>query len=227
MVISRRAYFGLLGLLILERGCELWLSRRNARRAYARGGVEVGRRQYPVMVGFHVLFIMACATEAKFRNPRLSPLVSWVALIGEAGAQALRYWAVATLSDRWNTRVIIAPDEPPITTGPYGYVRHPNYAAVVLEIACVPLIRGLWITATVFSAANALLLASRIRLEENALGDYYTAIFARRPRFIPDLLGGFRRQQFSPRQERDLRRRVGDVIQRLELLNPEDEQGPN
>ncbi|MBV8775308.1 MAG: hypothetical protein JO166_23690 [Deltaproteobacteria bacterium] len=185
MVISRRAYFGLLGLLILERGCELWLSRRNARRAISRGGVERGRGQYRVMVTFHVLFILACAAEARFRDQRFPQAVSWLALIGEAGAQTLRYWAVATLGDRWNTRVIIVPNEPPITAGPYRYVRHPNYAAVAVETACVPLIRGLLITATSFSAIDALLLASRIRLEEEALGASYEAVFARRPRFIP------------------------------------------
>jgi methyltransferase len=76
VVISRRAYFGLLGLIIGERISELWLSRRNARLALARGGIEVGHRQYRVMVAFHVLFIAACAVEAAFCDPRTPPYIS-------------------------------------------------------------------------------------------------------------------------------------------------------
>jgi methyltransferase len=185
MVISRRGYFGLLLLLVTERVYEVWLSRRNARRTFSRGGIEVGRGQYRAMVTFHVLFIIACAVEATFHRPRFPLSLTLIALIGEGGAQALRYWSVVSLGEHWNTRVIVVPNEPPVTAGPYRYVRHPNYAAVVLEIACVPLVRGLWITAAVFSAVNAVLLASRIRLEENALGDNYGATFVRRPRFIP------------------------------------------
>jgi methyltransferase len=185
MVISRRNYFLLLGLLVAERLFELRLSRRNARRAFSRGGVEVARGHYPVMVAFHALFFVACALEAQFRRRNCSSLLSSMALIGAAAAQALRYWSVATLGDRWNTRVIIIPDTAPVVTGPYRYVRHPNYAAVILELACVPLLRGLFVTAATFSAVNALLLIFRIRIEERALGDYYEAEFAGRPRFIP------------------------------------------
>jgi methyltransferase len=185
MVISRRVYLGLLSLLVCERVCELWLSHRNARRALERGGVELGRGQYRVIVVFHALFIISCAIEGRFREPGVPGLISRLALIGEAGAQALRYWAIISLGERWNTRVIIVPNEPLVTTGPYQYIRHPNYTAVVLEIACVPLIRGLLITAILFSAINALLLALRISLEERALGSCYQATFARHPRFFP------------------------------------------
>ena len=74
------------------------------------------------------------------------------------------------------------------TTGPYRYVRHPNYCAVVLEIACIPLIGGLVITAILFSLANAILLAFRIPLEERALGGSYQRAFAEHPRFLPSLV---------------------------------------
>lgn len=185
MVISRRCYFGLLLLLVAERLYELWLSRRNARRAFSRGGVEIGHGQYNAIVAFHVLFLVACAAEATFRSPQIPSSVTLIALIGEAGAQVFRYWSIASLGERWNTRVIAIPGEPPVTAGPYNYVRHPNYTAVVLEIACMPLIRGLWITAATFSAVNAILLTSRIRLEEGALGNSYKATFGARPRFIP------------------------------------------
>jgi methyltransferase len=189
MLISRRNYFGLLALVVLKRVCELALSRRNARRAVSRGAVEVGHGQYRVIVAFHALFMIACAVETTFRNPEVPAFIGRIALIGEAGAQALRYWSVATLGERWNTRIIAVANQMPITTRPYRYVRHPNYAAVVLEIACLPLVRGLLITAVVFSAVNALLLAFRIRLEETALGDTYQTVFVRRPLFAPRIHG--------------------------------------
>jgi methyltransferase len=188
MVISRRIYFALLAGLVIERLLELWLSKRNARRALARGGVELGRIQYRIIVVFHTLFIIACAVEATFGNSPFPRSLSVMALLGEAAAQVLRYWSVATLGENWNTRVIVIPNAPPVTSGPYRYIRHPNYAGVALEMACVPLIRGLVITAAVFSAVNAILLVFRIRLEEHALGESYRRSLGERPRFIPGII---------------------------------------
>ena len=109
----------------------------------------------------------------------------WLAFIGAIGAQGLRYWAIATLGERWNTRVIVIPGGSPVTRGPYRFVRHPNYVAVIIEMACVPLIHGAWLTAVVFSVANALLLRVRISVEEHALGAAYAQAFDAAPRFIP------------------------------------------
>jgi methyltransferase len=75
-----------------------------------------------------------------------------------------------------------------VTGGPYRYLKHPNYLAVALEIALVPLAFGSWGTALVFSAANAALLAVRIREEERALGEGWSRAFRGRRRLIP---GGF------------------------------------
>jgi methyltransferase len=110
-----------------------------------------------------------------------------VGLAGTIAGQALRYWAVLTLGERWNTRIIVIPEAPPIADGPYRYLRHPNYLAVVLELACIPLIRGLWFTAIGFSLANALMLSIRIPAEERALGTDYARTFASRRRFVPRL----------------------------------------
>jgi len=114
--------------------------------------------------------------------------LSLAALAGEIAAQALRSWSVATLGQNWNTRVIVIPDMEPVTSGPYRYIRHPNYVAVVIEIACVPLLSGLVTIAIVFSVANAILLALRIPLEERALGEPYRRAFTSRRRFIPRLI---------------------------------------
>jgi methyltransferase len=188
MVISREIYLAILAALVAERAFELWLSKRNARLAFARGGIELGRGQYRIIATFHALFIAACAAGAVRYAPAFPPALSIAALAGEAAAQALRYWSAATLGQKWNTRIIVIPGEEPVTGGPYRYIRHPNYAAVALEIVCVPLMRGLVIVAAVFSIANALLLLSRIRLEERALGQPYQIAFASRPRFIPSIV---------------------------------------
>jgi methyltransferase len=77
-----------------------------------------------------------------------------------------------------------------VTGGPYRYLRHPNYLAVVLELAAVPLIHGCWRTALAFSVGNAILLAVRIPAEERALGELYQSAFAGRPRFVPEAQRG-------------------------------------
>src|ERR1019366_190146 len=141
MVISERAYLLLLALLAAERVCELFISRRNARRAFAHGGVEVGQSHYRVMVMMHTLFLASCAAESILVVHAISPIVSAIALMSVFGAQFLRYAAVVTLGERWNTRIIVMPGVAPVTRGMYRWIRHPNYVAVAIEIAALPLIR--------------------------------------------------------------------------------------
>jgi methyltransferase len=178
-------YLGFLGAVVLERLAEMVLSARNARRAFRRGAVEAGRGHYPPMVAFHLLFLVACAAEALGRRaPPPLPLAAG-ALVAALAAQGLRWWAVATLGDRWNTRIIAVPGDPPVTRGPYRFARHPNYLAVVIEMAAIPLAYGSWRTALAFSLGNAVLLAVRIPAEERALGAPYAKAFAGRPRLVP------------------------------------------
>jgi methyltransferase len=191
MVSATQAVFlGFMGLLIAERLVELWLSKRNAARAFARGGVESGQRHYQVMVAFHTLFLVACVAEVFGLGRPFPGLGGWVALGAAVGAQALRYWAIATLGERWNSRIIVVPGLSPVTGGPYRYLKHPNYVAVVVELLAVPLIHGAWVTAAVFTLGNAALLFVRIRAEEAALGAPWAQAFAERPRFIPEVRRG-------------------------------------
>ena len=81
----------------------------------------------------------------------------------------LRWWCITTLGRQWNTRVVVVPGAARVAGGPYRFIPHPNYAAVVLEGAALPLVGGAWITALVFSMANAALLRTRIRVEDEAL----------------------------------------------------------
>jgi methyltransferase len=187
MVTGRGLYFAFLGLVGLERLVELLLSLRNARQARAAGALEAGRGHYPVMVVFHAMFLLSCAAEVWLLQRSFPGALGWTALGVAVVAQGLRYWAVASLGVRWNTRVLVWPGVPPVTSGPYRFLRHPNYLAVVLEMMAVPLVYGAWVTAAVFSLGNLLLLRVRIRAEERALGPSWAKAFAKRPRLFPEL----------------------------------------
>jgi methyltransferase len=153
----------LLGFVTLQRLFELLLSRRNEARLKLRGAVEAGANHYPVMVALHVLWLAVLWLLAWNVEPNMLLVAAFLAL------QPLRYWVIATLGDRWTTRVFVIPGASLIRTGPYRFFSHPNYLIVVLEIALLPLAFGLIWAAVVFSALNAALLAWRIRIEQRAL----------------------------------------------------------
>ena len=185
MVISPPVYLGIIAILALERGVELYIAHRNAARAFAAGAVEIGQRHYRVMVGFHAAFLVACAVESILRGSGAPAAVAVPAIVAELFAQFLRYWVIFTLRSQWNTRIIVFPDAKPVTSGPFRFARHPNYLAVAIEVVAVPLIGGAWVTAIVFSLGNAILLMVRIPAEERALGQSYAGAFAELPRFLP------------------------------------------
>jgi len=183
--LSLQLYLSLLVLVAAERLAELFLSRRNARIQLGRGAVEVGAAHFRVMALVHALFLPCCFAEAWLLQRSAPLLLCAAALAAVALAQALRWWAVATLGNRWNVRVIARAGDPPITAGPYRIVRHPNYLAVALELFALPLVHGAFLCALLFTCANALLMRVRIPAEERALGDLYAARFAATPRLFP------------------------------------------
>ncbi|MEU8437075.1 isoprenylcysteine carboxyl methyltransferase family protein [Streptomyces sp. NPDC029216] len=160
-------YFLLLAVVAAERLAELAKARRNAAWSLARGGREYGRRHYPAIVALHVALLAGCAVEAVHRP--FVPALGWPALAVVLVAQGLRWWCVISLGPRWNTRVIVVPGLPLVAAGPYRLLRHPNYAAVVLEGLALPLVHGAWVTALGFTLLNAVLLRVRIRCENAAL----------------------------------------------------------
>ncbi|KAA0118745.1 isoprenylcysteine carboxyl methyltransferase family protein [Mycolicibacterium sp. P9-22] len=159
-----RAYIALILLVAVERVAELVVSNRNLEWSKANGGREFGAGHYPVMVALHTGLLAGAVLEARKRKRWIWPAF-WVVL----AAQALRWWCITTLGKQWNTRVVVVPGAPRIVGGPYRLVPHPNYVAVILEGAALPLVGGAWITAAVFSVANALLLRTRIQVENDAL----------------------------------------------------------
>jgi methyltransferase len=85
------------------------------------------------------------------------------------GTQALRWWCVRSLGPQWNTRIVVVPGLPLVSRGPYRWLRHPNYVAVVLEVAALPLVHTAWVTAVVFSLLDVVVLSIRIPAEQRAL----------------------------------------------------------
>ncbi|MET9684949.1 isoprenylcysteine carboxyl methyltransferase family protein [Streptomyces coeruleorubidus] len=168
--MSSETWFTLLVLAVgLERVAELVVSQRNAAWSLARGGVESGRGHYPFMVVLHTGLLVGALVEVWLRRPDVAPVLAWSMLALVALAQGLRWWCIATLGRQWNTRVIVVPGAARVTGGPYRWIPHPNYVAVVVEGLALPLVHSAWITAVVFTALNGLLLATRVRAEDAAL----------------------------------------------------------
>ena len=163
-------YYLLILAIGVERLAELIVSKRNARWAFAHGGKEFGRRHYPVMVAIHTALLLGCVLEVWALHRPFIPWLGWPMLAVVVLSQVLRWWCVTTLGPRWNTRVIVVPNVTLVRQGPYRWLHHPNYVAVVAEGLALPLVHTAWLTAAVFSMANALLLTVRIRIENSALG---------------------------------------------------------
>jgi methyltransferase len=185
MVTTERLYLGFIALLAVERGVELVISRRNAARAKARGAVETGAGHFRAMAILHALFLVACPLEVVLLRREPPGAAAWAFLAAALAAQGIRYWVIATLKDRWNVRILVVPGDAPVTAGPYRFLKHPNYTAVILEMLSIPMIHGAFLTALLFSAANALILRIRIRAEEAALGASWATALADRPRLVP------------------------------------------
>ena len=117
------------------------------------------------MVVLHTGFLIACPLEVSLERP-FQPVPAGL-LVLALGAQGLRWWCIQTLVEQWNTRVIVVPGQQRIQAGPYQWINHPNYVAVVIcEGFALPLLHGAWLTALVFSTLNAWLLRVRLRWEE-------------------------------------------------------------
>jgi methyltransferase len=163
-------YYLMILVIGVERLVELIVSKRNARWAFAHGGKEFGRNHYPVMVTLHIALLLGCVVEVWGLQRPFIAWLGWPMLALVALSQALRWWCVTTLGRRWNTLVIVLPQAPLVRRGPYRWLHHPNYVAVVVEGVALPLAHAAWLTAVCFTLANTLLLTVRIKVENAALG---------------------------------------------------------
>ena len=156
--------YAVLAVVALQRGAELILARAHATRLLRRGGVEVDRAGYKWFVVLHAAWLVALAAAVP-----ADALPDWTLLALFGVLQAGRVWVIAALGRRWTTRLIVLPGTPPVRRGPYRWLRHPNYLIVAGELAILPLAFGAVAIAIAFSAANAMLVLRRIRLEDGAL----------------------------------------------------------
>ena len=162
--------FTILILLVSgERILELIISKRNLRWSFDQGGIEFGRSHYKYMVVIHVGLLGGCLVETWLTRPEFHPLLSWTMFVFAMGSQALRWWCILTLGKRWNTLVVIIPGLRAISNGPYKWLKHPNYLAVVIEGVALPMVGFAWRTAIIFTFLNIFVLAARLRVENKAL----------------------------------------------------------
>jgi methyltransferase len=167
-------YVVLVVVVGLERVAELVVSLRNAAWSFRQGGVESGKGHYPFMVVLHTGFLAGCLFEAIVADRPFIPALGWTMFAVVLLAQGLRWWCIGVLGPQWNTRVIVVPGLKLVAAGPYKFLRHPNYVAVVAEGIALPLVHTAWVTAVVFLLLNIPLLTVRIRAEEAALDSALT-----------------------------------------------------
>ncbi|GAA4004140.1 isoprenylcysteine carboxyl methyltransferase family protein [Sphingomonas humi] len=156
--------YAILFFVTFQRLSELQIARSNTRRLLAAGAYEHAPGHYPLIVAVHAGWLATLFWLAPGRDIHW-PLFALFMLL-----QAGRLWVLRTLGPRWTTRIIVLPNAPLVTGGPFRFVRHPNYLVVIGEIAVLPLVFGLWQVALLFSVLNALVLTIRIRAEMSALG---------------------------------------------------------
>lgn len=188
---SSWAYAAFILALGAERIGELILSHRNARWARERGAIEYGQGHLPWMKALHTAFLLACPLEVFLLSRPFIPLLGWACVACVIATQGLRYWTIATLGRRWNVAVLVLPGVPAVSGGPFRFVRHPNYVAVVVEGLAIPLAHSAYLTALCFTVLNAWLLTVRIRCEERALAEHctYAERLGARGRLWPTRLG--------------------------------------
>ncbi len=153
----------ILALVTLQRTGELAFAQRNTSRQLARGAIELASGHYPLIVAVHAAWLISLWWFGHDQDVNITALAAYLVL------QCLRVWVFWTLGSRWTTRIVVVPGETLVSTGPYRFLSHPNYAVVVGEIAVLPLVFYLPLIAAIFSILNAATLAIRIRAENRAL----------------------------------------------------------
>jgi methyltransferase len=170
-------YYAVLVFVLLQRGGELLLARANTLRLLQLGAVEIDRGGYKWLVLLHAAWLATL-----FATVPAATVPNWPLLALFGVLQMGRVWVIASLGRRWTTRLLALPGAPLVTSGPYRWLRHPNYLIVGAEMAILPLAFAAVAIAVGFSACNSLLLARRIRLEERTFGPHSHLIHETLPR---------------------------------------------
>ena len=189
MELSVIAYLALLCIVAVLRLYELRISRRHQQEMIARGASKVDEPRFRWMVVLHTGVLIGAAAEVVFLKRPFIPILAAVCFPLFLAANAVRWWVIRTLGEHWNVQVMNSTGLGVITSGPFRYVRHPNYAAVFLEMLVLPLIHTAWITAAAGAVAHVLVLSQRLSTEERVLfsDSHYRAAMSGKPRFVPGL----------------------------------------
>ncbi|MBX7143473.1 MAG: hypothetical protein K1X79_03405 [Oligoflexia bacterium] len=184
-------YFALVALCALQRLYELKLSTQNQMQLRKNGFARLPEQKvFGVMLAVHVLWFPAMLLEFMYAPLTVPNVLAQLALGLFALAQALRFWVIVTLREHWNIAVMGGGVNLSfVTNGPYAWIRHPNYLAVIVELACLPLAGGALRTALAFSALNAIVLWRRMAVEEQQLmlRQGYAGAMANKARLVPGI----------------------------------------
>lgn len=185
---SQWLYLGFLAAVACARLTELVISKLNWRQVRS-GAKMVPEKTFVAMVAVHASLFMVLPLELFWREPSFGGWVSNLAIAGFVLAQVVRVWTLRTMGRSWNVRVVHGPEVRIVSSGPFRFVRHPNYAVVILEMAALPLIHNLFLSALYLTVANGLVLWVRIRNEESVLrrNPEWLAKMGSKPRFVPGL----------------------------------------
>jgi methyltransferase len=189
MDLSVIGFLLLLAVVAALRLVELRISRRHQLRLVASGAAKVLEPRFRWMVMLHTAVLLGAALEVLLLKRPFFPVLAAVMFAIFIAANALRWWVIRTLGDHWNVQVMDSTRLGVVTSGPFQFVRHPNYAAVFTEMLALPLIHTAWITALAGSLAHLAVLGQRLSTEERVLfanPEYRTAMSGK-PRFLPGL----------------------------------------
>ena len=180
-------YLILVSIVAVDRLAEMAYSRRNQRRMRERGARQVRDPVFAGMVLLHIGYLAAAPLEVAVLNRTFIPWLGFPSLALLIAANALRIWSIRALSVHWNMQIVSSQSLGAIITGPYRWIRHPNYVALFFEVAALPLVHTAWLTASAATIANLWLLRRRIDAEEQVLMDDpgYRATMGHKPRFVP------------------------------------------
>jgi methyltransferase len=189
MEVTVHTFVALLLLVGLLRLMEIGISRRNQRKLEQQGATKVPDPGFRCMVAFHIGVLTAAGAEVIFLGRPFRPLLAIAAGSMFLLAAGLRWWVIRVMAEHWNIQVMDSADIGVVVEGPFRWMRHPNYAAVFIELLVLPLIHGAWITALLGSIIHWSILRRRLKLEEVVLmaKPAYAAAMGSKPRFIPNL----------------------------------------
>jgi methyltransferase len=185
------AYLIVVAAVALLRFAELALSARHRRTLIAAGATPIKERLFKWMAALHTAILAGAAIEVVALHRPFMPALAIPAMILLVAATWTRWWVIQTLGGHWNVGVVDSTGQGVVDTGPYRWVRHPNYTAVFVELLALPLIHTAWITALLGTVAHVFVLRARVAAEDRVLlaSPDYAARMGRKPSFFPVRLG--------------------------------------